>query len=266
MRDSVDHLPELELIRLLDGEMTVEEKAQAASHVEECSHCSLRMDEIARIGEELKEVDGHSRAIPADALGSRVSLAARLAEVRRQETGSAWEHVARWMRARMTPSFGYGALAAAAIVAVLFGAPNLHRSVAEISESLPNRALTPGMTRPVSVEEVCAEGDDDLDPEVPASRQEAVFREYGIAMDHSAQDFQVDYLISPQLGGTDDVRNLWPQSYKETAWNARAKDALERHLYQMVCDRKIDLAEAQREIATDWISAYQKYFRTSRPG
>jgi hypothetical protein len=85
-------------------------------------------------------------------------------------------------------------------------------------------------------------------------------------MDHSAKDFQVDYLISPQLGGTDDVRNLWPQSYRETRWNARAKDALERHLSRMVCEKKIDLAEAQREIATNWIAAYQKYFETSRPG
>jgi len=266
VRDSVDHLSELELIRLLDGEMTAGERAQAGLHVEQCSHCSLRMAEIAQMGEELKGVDALLRDPHADAGQARASLAARLMQESGQSRGSTWERVAGWVRARVTPSFGYGALAAAAIVAVLFGAPNLHRSVAEISESLPNRALTPGMTRPVSVEEVCAADDDDLDPEVPASRQAAVFREYGIAMDRSAQDFQVDYLISPQLGGTDDVRNLWPQSYKETAWNARAKDALERHLYQMVCDRKIDLAEAQREIATDWISAYQKYFRTSRPG
>ena len=110
-----------------------------------------------------------------------------------------------------------------------------------------------------------AESDDDLDPAVPAATRQAVFGEYGISMDHSGNDFQVDYLISPQLGGTDDVRNLWPQSYRATTWNAVAKDRLERHLYRLVCEKKINLADAQRDISTNWIAAYQKYFRTRRP-
>ena len=74
----------------------------------------------------------------------------------------------------------------------------------------------------------------------------------------------MDYLINPQLGGVDDVRNLWPQPYS-SEWNARAKDELERHLHQMVCDHKIELADAQREIAENWIDAYKKYFHTSKP-
>ncbi len=55
-----------------------------------------------------------------------------------------WERVGGWMQTRMTPSFGYGALAAIAIVTVLFSTPNLHRSVAEMAVSLPNRALYSG--------------------------------------------------------------------------------------------------------------------------
>jgi hypothetical protein len=117
----------------------------------------------------------------------------------------------------------------------------------------------------VDLADICPLGDDDLDPAVPSSMQKAVFAEYGIATDGAARNYQVDYLINPQLGGTNDVRNLWPEPYTSTVWNARVKDALEDRLHEMVCARTIDLASAQRDIATDWISAYKKYFHTPKP-
>jgi hypothetical protein len=43
------------------------------------------------------------------------------------------------------------------------------------------------------------------------------------------------------------------------------KDALEDRLREMVCDGTLDLSEAQREIAGNWIGAYKKYFHTDRP-
>jgi hypothetical protein len=157
--------------------------------------------------------------------------------------------------------------AAVCVVAVVVCLPRWQRSDGAVAFSLPNHALTPGMTRPVELDTVCsANENDDLDPEVPQQTRKAVFQEYGISMERSAKDFQVDYLISPQLGGTDDVRNLWPQSYQEKTWNAHAKDVLERHLSQMVCEKKITLAQAQHEIASNWIAAYRKYLHTSQPG
>jgi hypothetical protein len=33
----------------------------------------------------------------------------------------------------------------------------------------------------------------------------------------------------------------------------------------LVCGGNLELAEAQREIATNWIAAYKKYFRTDVP-
>jgi len=67
------------------------------------------------------------------------------------------------------------------------------------------------------------------------------------------------------LGGADDIRNLWPQSYSATAWNAQVKDALEDRLREMVCDGSLNLTQAQREIAGNWIAAYKKYFHTDKP-
>ena len=98
----------------------------------------------------------------------------------------------------------------------------------------------------------------------PLSMQQAVFHEYG--MDGApAQEYEVDHLITPALGGTDDIRNLWPEPYSSTAWNAHVKDQLEDRLHELVCDGQLNLATAQHDMATDWISAYKKYFRTDKP-
>ncbi|HTT63562.1 MAG TPA: hypothetical protein VMG35_17020, partial [Bryobacteraceae bacterium] len=76
--------------------------------------------------------------------------------------------------------------------------------------------------------------------------------------------YEVDYLVTPALGGADDIHNLWPESYS-AEWNAQVKDALEDRLRDLVCDGSLDLGKAQREIATDWIATYKKYFQTDKP-
>ena len=91
-----------------------------------------------------------------------------------------------------------------------------------------------------------------------------MFEEYGIA-GADPRAYEVDYLVTPALGGADDIHNLWPHSYSATVWNAQVKDALEDRLREMVCEGSMDLAEAQREIAGNWIAAYKKYFHTDRP-
>ena len=67
------------------------------------------------------------------------------------------------------------------------------------------------------------------------------------------------------LGGIAEARNLWPQPFAGTEWNAYVKDELELHLHQLVCDGTLDFAAAQREMATDWIEAYKRRFATSAP-
>jgi hypothetical protein len=109
---------------------------------------------------------------------------------------------------------------------------------------------------------VCA-GTNTKNKAVPVALQRKVFEEYGIVGEPRA--YEVDYLITPALGGADDIHNLWPHSYSATVWNARVKDALEDRLREMVCDGSLDLAEAQRDIATNWIAAYKKYFHTDEP-
>jgi hypothetical protein len=258
VRSSIDHLSEVDLIRYIDQEMSPDEDAAARLHLETCDLCQADLQEITAVGEEVSQIFAGSPGAPETTV-PRISLERKLAEENDQAALSN-NRVPLWIRNKVSTAYIGGTAGLLAIAALFFILPNPGRSNAEMAASLPNRALTPGMTRQVELVDICREGDDDLDPAVPAPRKEAVFREYGMSPDHAANDYQVDYLISPQLGGTDDVRNLWPQSYKETTWNAEAKDALERHLYQLVCERKITLQEAQHAIAHDWIAAYQKYF------
>jgi hypothetical protein len=128
---------------------------------------------------------------------------------------------------------------------------------------LPVRSLTPGATRAVRLDDLCAGRESTERPVSPAIRQ-AVLRDYRME-EVPAHEYELDYLITPELGGSGDRRNLWPERYGARVWNARVKDELEQLLAQMVCRGQVDLATAQRDIAANWIAAYQKYFHTDRP-
>ena len=97
---------------------------------------------------------------------------------------------------------------------------------------------------------------------ITESVKKQVYAEYGITS-HQPGEYEVDHLISLELGGSNSVKNLWPESYKGE-WNAHVKDKLENKLHQEVCDGSLDLSTAQHEIATNWIAAYQKYL--GQPG
>ncbi|CAB4243682.1 conserved exported protein of unknown function [Methylacidimicrobium sp. AP8] len=123
---------------------------------------------------------------------------------------------------------------------------------------LPDPQLTPGDTFPVSRSDVCTPGYAKKVRDVPWEEKREVLRRYGIPL-ADRRDYEIDHLIPLSLGGSNSIRNLWPQSRKTQPWNARKKDFLEDRLHKLVCSGKVDLAEAQKAIATDWIEAYRKY-------
>ena len=129
---------------------------------------------------------------------------------------------------------------------------------------LPRADLTPGIAQPITVSEVCGTNRFGRTRPIPASVHQRVFQSYR-ADYRRAAEYELDHLITPELGGTQDARNLWPQPYSRTAWNAYVKDELELHFHRLICDGKLDFATAQREMATDWISAYKRYFKTEKP-
>jgi hypothetical protein len=112
----------------------------------------------------------------------------------------------------------------------------------------------------VTAEDVCVPGCAKKVRAVPARLKRQAYAEYRITQ-YKTGDYEVDHLIPLSLGGSNSIRNLWPQSTKTSPWNSFVKDALERKLHKLVCERKLNLKTAQREIASNWIEAYQKYVR-----
>lgn len=123
---------------------------------------------------------------------------------------------------------------------------------------LPDRRLTPGAVLPVTARDITTPGYSKKVRNVPQSVKEQVYRNYSIT--HRGKgEYEVDHLVSLEIGGSNSIKNLWPESYLTQPWNAHVKDGLENRLHSMIAKGQIDMATAQREIATDWIAAYKKY-------
>ncbi len=256
------HIAPFDFMRFADGEMSASEREALLLHVDTCDQCAQALATTQKTLERLKAVVPSATAGPATDGSSSARLRAGLEQfVEAKQERVPWYHGILHNRRYAS----YAALLF--LIAISIGGityRRVHRVEAK-AVLLPNRSLTPGAVRNVALADLCqVVDDDDLDPVVSVPTQKTIFSEYGIPPEQSRVNFQMDYLINPQLGGVDDVRNLWPQPYS-SEWNARAKDELERHLHQMVCDHKIELADAQREIAENWIDAYKKYFHTSKP-
>jgi hypothetical protein len=128
---------------------------------------------------------------------------------------------------------------------------------------MPDTNLTPGDTLDVTKDDICVRGYTKKVRNVPIAVKREVYARYGITY-HKPGEYEVDHLIPLGLGGSNSIKNLWPEPYYGD-WNAHIKDRLEYKLHKMVCTDYIDLKTAQREIATDWIVAYKKYV-SERPG
>jgi hypothetical protein len=124
------------------------------------------------------------------------------------------------------------------------------------TNGLPDSACTPGAIFPnATVDQICQSGYSSTVRNVPQSEKDQVFAEYGIAS-HAPGEYEVDHLISLELGGSNDIANLWPQPASPTP-GFHQKDQLENYLHDQVCGGKLSLPQAQAEISTNWLAVYQ---------
>ena len=252
------HLPDGLLLQFLDGELSSRDQTAVERHLSGCALCDERRGAVAQTMGEFRQLHGVAASQAPNGAGPRALLRMRLAEA----AGGTRQG---WMRPRLIAAFAYTGLLALLLTVgfASFHRWSVGRQIAS-AEPLPDRAITPGFTREVSLSELCEVRNDETIRDVSSQLQSKVFREYGIDTE-STSDFEVDYLITPGLGGSDDVRNLWPEPHSNTLWNSYVKDQLEDHLHHLVCGGKLRLEEAQGDIASDWITAYKKYFHTDRP-
>lgn len=136
----------------------------------------------------------------------------------------------------------------------------------------PDPVLTPGGVATTSTRAVCTPGYAGKHRDVSTATKRAVYRAYGIvptgyfspAGDWKS-DFEIDHLVSLQLGGSNDPWNLWAQSYHTEKYNAASKDQLENRLHWLVCNGKMALTAAQDQIRQDWIALYDQLFSVTAP-
>jgi hypothetical protein len=261
MRRLESHPSDSELLMFVDGELSGREAAAAEAHLATCWSCRSRRREIeAAIADfvRLREQEA-TRKLPPPA-GPRALLKARLSALASQREASK-----SWLDMQRRPETMAAALVACCLILFLGIVTAMREEVSKNAPAVfvPDARLTPGATVRVGRQEVCS-SPEPKNRMVSVSLQRQVFKEYGVVK-AEPRAYEVDYLITPALGGADDIHNLWPQSYTADGWNARVKDKLEDRLHEMVCEGQLDLTTAQREISTDWIAAYKKYFHTDRP-
>ena len=122
---------------------------------------------------------------------------------------------------------------------------------------LPDPACTPGDILPdATKDKICVSGYSSTVRNVPTSEKDAVYAEYGITH-HATGEYEVDHFVSLELGGSNDISNLWPEPAAPTP-GFHQKDKVENYLHDQVCSGAMTLAEAQRQIATNWLAVYEQ--------
>ncbi len=123
--------------------------------------------------------------------------------------------------------------------------------------SLPDKQCTPGAVfEQATVADICVSGYTKTVRNVPGSLKHKVYAEYGVTH-HSPGEYEVDHLIALELGGSNDIANLWPEP-AEPQPGFHQKDEVENYLHQEVCSGRMDLRKAQALIANDWLDVYKQ--------
>lgn len=127
--------------------------------------------------------------------------------------------------------------------------------------TLPNPTLTPGAVNPAVTKAIACNTVWGKDRRaVTESMKREACREYGVkACD--GKHVEIDHRIPREIGGADDIKNLWAQPRAGT-WNAHRKDVLENRIAKAMCasGSTMTIGEAQAVFtASDWTVAYRKW-------
>jgi hypothetical protein len=131
--------------------------------------------------------------------------------------------------------------------------------------TMPDSKLTPGATNPrvtqaTAHNTICKPGYTSTVRNVSAGDKRAVMVRYGLPSSELAH-VEIDHFVSLEIGGSNDVTNLWPQYYDPAKGQlnylgAREKDLVETHLKREICSGAITLIQAQEAIR-DWPKVYR---------
>ena len=115
----------------------------------------------------------------------------------------------------------------------------------------PNPALTPGAVLTTDASAICTPGYASSVRDVSTATKEKVYAEYGVSYPQPLGAYEVDHFIPLEIGGSNDLTNLWPEPATPTP-GFHQKDQFENFEHGQVCKGSISVAEAQRRMTSDW--------------
>jgi hypothetical protein len=135
-----------------------------------------------------------------------------------------------------------------------------------VDKKLTPGAVDPRVTQANIQQTICKTGYTKTVRKTPQKMQDQVFAAYGIPKADEGK-YELDHLISLELGGADVAKNLWPEKYCPTkkalcpadppCYGAREKDVVETTFKRKVCAGTMTLKAAQKRIAGDWLKEYK---------
>ncbi|MBC7472638.1 MAG: HNH endonuclease [candidate division SR1 bacterium] len=133
----------------------------------------------------------------------------------------------------------------------------------------PDPNLTPGDVLPSTKEQICVPGYAGQNRNVSSADKRKVYKEYNLAYPQPPGSIEVDHFISLQLGGSNDIKNLWPEK-ADPKPGFHEKDQVENYLHKQLCDGNMTLQQVQDAIRTDWYKVYEQMVKekgtTNEPG
>ncbi len=127
----------------------------------------------------------------------------------------------------------------------------------QVGGPYPDKQCSPGkIIVGVTKEQVCTPGYSSKVRNVSTSTKDQVYAEYGI-ISHTTGQYEVDHIVSLELGGSNDIGNLYPEA-AEPKPGFHEKDKVENYLHDQVCSGSLALTDAQEIIANDWLSIYKQ--------
>ena len=127
----------------------------------------------------------------------------------------------------------------------------------KIYTTYPNQNLTPGDIEPILSNDssyICTPGYSASIRNVSVALKKQVFAEYRLV--YPPHDYyEVDHFIPLELGGSNSIRNLWPEPASPKP-GYHEKDLVENYLHRIVCNGTINLSTAQDMIKKDWVAVY----------
>ena len=126
----------------------------------------------------------------------------------------------------------------------------------KVNGPLPDPACSPGAVfAGATLDTICVKGYTQTVRNVSVTTKKAVYAEYGLKYPQPSGAYEVDHLIPLELGGANDISNLFPEAASPTP-GFHEKDLVENYLHQKACDGEVPLAYAQHVIATNWLEVW----------